>query len=122
MCRAAAISRLMGVRFLFGVLIAVAMAFAPLAMPIGEAMAAQPSHHDAMAGKTKGDHCSGEPKQEHSDKDQQSCCIAGCFALASLNAHRAVDLVRRISVERPAREQFKRGLPAEIATPPPRAS
>ena len=121
-CRSAVISRPVSVRLLLSALIAMAMAFAPLAMPIGEALAAQPSHHGAAAGMAKDDHCSGKPQQKHAQKDKKSCCVAGCFALASLNAPEAGMAVPRSSVEQPVREQFRHGFLGEIATPPPRIS
>jgi len=123
MCRAPAISPLVSLRFLLSMLIATTMAFAPFAMQMGEAMATQPAHHEAMAGMAMDDHCAGDQKQQKdTEKGQKSCCVAGCFAVASLNAPAKGDVVRRIAVERPEREQFKRGILGEIATPPPRLS
>ena len=123
MCRAPSISPPVSVRLLLGLLIAMAMAFAPFAMPIGDAMAAQPSHHGEMAGMAKGDHCPDEQQpQKQSHKGEKSCCVAGCFALATLSEPETGDDVVSSSLDRPAPQSFRRSVLSEIATPPPRLS
>ena len=123
MCRAPSISPPVSVRFLLGLLIAMAMAFAPFAMPMGEAMADQPTHHGEMAGMAQGHHCpDGQQPEKQSHKGEKSCCVAGCFALAMLSEPEARDDVLASSLDRPAPERFRHGILSEIATPPPRLS
>jgi hypothetical protein len=110
-------------RFLFILVMAVAMAMAPFAMSIGEAMAAAPAHHGGTsAGNDAPGHCSGEPEQEPADESGESCCAAGCFALATLEAPAAEAASLSVARERPAQQIFRRGYLGEIATPPPRIS
>ena len=122
MCRSTCISPPVSVRFLLGLLIAMAMAFAPIAMPLGEAAAAQPSPHGDMAGMTKGDHCPDQPQPQQHHKAEKSCCVAGCFALATLSEPETAGDGLVSSLERPAPEYFRRSILNEIATPPPRHS
>jgi hypothetical protein len=108
------------IRFLFVMLIAFAMAMAPLAMPVGAAQAAQPRHHAAM-GKTE--HCSDtEPQPSHHNQADKSCCVAGCMALAALPSPSAGAVMLAGSRERPQPDRFRLGYLGEIATPPPRLS
>src|SRR5262245_14124454 len=104
-------------RLLFAMLIAFAMALAPLAMPAGEAMAAQPAHHGAMA---KAGHCPEAPMPSHHNQADKSGCVAGCMALANLPMRGLDAAMPASSRERPATDQFRRGYLGEIATPPPR--
>ena len=108
------------VRFLFALLIAVGLAMAPFAMPMGEANAASTGHH---AGMNKAGHCDDQPAPAKQDKHQDKpCCAAGCMAAAMLPdlAQAVLELPR--ATERPALERFYRGFLGEIATPPPRIS
>jgi len=108
------------IRFVFAMLIAFAMAMAPLAMPIGAAQAAQPMHHGGMA---KTEHCGDtKPQPSHHDQADKSCCVAGCMALAALPSPSAEAVMPASSRERPQRDRFRRGYLGEIATPPPRLS
>src|SRR5687768_14200004 len=109
-------------RFILACFLVLAMAFAPFAMPVGEAHAAVSSgHHSEM---TQAEHCDGQqaPDQQKKSETGKPCCIAGCMAAATLPAlgDEAVELA--VSVERPGLDRFRLGVPAEIATPPPRAS
>ena len=105
------------IRFLFAMLIAMALAMTPLAMPMGEAMAA-PGHH----ATAKAVHCPDAPKPGHHTQADKSCCVAGCMALAMLPAPAGEPAMAAGSRERPQPDRFRRGYLGEIATPPPRLS
>ena len=111
----------MRLRLLFLTLIALAMALAPLAMPVGEAMAAQhgtmAGHHQAMGNAG---HCPDTPRPCHQQQAEKSCCVAGCMALAALPAPADGPTLHAATRERPAPDHFRRGYLGEIATPPPR--
>ena len=109
-------------RFL-ALLFAVAMAAAPLGMPaMAEAAPAAASHHGMAAGQPG--HCDqrqAEPDRRQPSAPDQNCCAAMCIAvviplgaaeLASYHPARA----------RPASDLDRRGVLAEIATPPPRTA
>ena len=99
-------------------LIATAVAFAPFAMPMGEAIAAPASHHESMV---KASHCDEMPAPAKSDKKKEKpCCVAGCMAAAMLPAMAEEAVVLPVVSERPALDRFYRGYLGEIATPPPR--
>lgn len=101
-------------------LIAMALAFAPFAMPMGEASAAPAGHHEAIA---KASHCDEMPAPANSDKHKEKpCCAAGCMAAAMLPATCDAAAVVPIAAERPGLDRFYRGYLGEIATPPPRAA
>lgn len=107
----------MHVRTLLLMLIAVAMAMTPLAMPGGATMAAQPDHHGAIA---ETGHCPDQPKQSQPIKADKDCCVAGCMAVAALPAPAEEPAMTGGSSERPSPDRFRRGYLGEIATPPPR--
>jgi Ni/Co efflux regulator RcnB len=107
----------MRMRLLFLTLIAVAMALAPLAMPVSDVMAAPAGHHQAMA---KAGHCPEAPKPSHHHQAEKSCCVAGCMALAALPVPAGEPALHGATRERPEPDQFRRGYLGEIATPPPR--
>ena len=89
-----AISPRVSVRFLFALLIAMGLALAPFAMPIGEASAASSGHH---AGMTKAAHCDDEPPPAKPGKHEDNpCCAAGCMTAAVLPdlAEQVLDLPR----------------------------
>lgn len=114
-------------RILFAIWIAVAMAVAPFAMPMGEASAAPAGHHAAMASDAGdvGDagHCDEQQAPGHSDQDKDKpCCVAGCMAAATLPAMGGEALALPGMSERPGLDMFRRGYLGEIATPPPRLS
>ena len=112
----------MSVRLLFSLMVAMALAFAPFAMPMGEASAAPGGHHEgvAKASSTAG-HCDDMPAPAKSDSHQKKpCCTAGCMAAAMLPAAGEGLALAPLSRERPGLDQFQRGFLVEIATPPPR--
>jgi hypothetical protein len=111
----------MSLRRVFAMLIAVAMIFAPLAMPGGAAMAAPgPSHHDAMGDQT--DHCGAKAdhQQNRDTSIDKSCCAAMCIgiAVAPVSSEQALSYARIAPL--PSADPFRRGYLGEIATPPPR--
>ncbi len=105
----------MRLRLILLTFIAFAMALAPLAMPVGEAMATPASHHQMKSG-----HCPEAPKPSHHNQADGSCCVAGCMALAALPVPTDEPALHGATVERPGADQFRRGYLGEIATPPPR--
>ena len=112
----------MGMRILLGVLLAVAMSFAPLAMAGDRAMAAAPAHHAQMgADTTSAGHCADQPQPDLPTQEKgKPCCAPGCMAAATLPTMMAEPLVLPKPQLRPSAEQFHRGTLSEIATPPPR--
>ena len=109
----------MSVRLLLSMMIAVALAFAPFAMPMGEASAAPAAgHHEGMA---KAGHCDDMPAPAKSDSHKEKpCCTAGCMAAAMLPAMVEGVVALPHATERPGLDLFYRGFLGEIATPPPR--
>jgi len=106
------------VRLLFSMMIAVALAFAPFAMPMGEASAAASGHHASMA---KAGHCDDKPSPAKPDGHKEKpCCSAGCMAAAMLPAMGEGVVALPHATERPGLDLFYRGFLGEIATPPPR--
>ena len=110
----------MSLRLFFAMMVAMAMTFAPLAMPAAEAGAAPAGHHPGMnmAGHCEGQKAPDQPKMDH----QKSCCVAGCIAAATLADASAEALAPGSDPERPRLDSFRRGILTEIATPPPRAA
>ena len=117
------ISGSVNVRKFFGILLALAVLFAPALTGAGAAYAAVPEHQMQMMDAG---HCTSAPFGNH-DKSgthdrsmAKSCCIAMCMALAVTPSVPAVsEMPKRIVMVFPA-PSFRIGLPAEIATPPPR--
>ena len=109
----------MSVRALFAILIAIAVLFAPAIT--GSAMAAAPHHGMEMM---EAGHCQSPPSNtgHHDRTDGKSCCIAMCMALAVAPSAPAEISPSRQQMVQFAPPQAYRGLPAEIATPPPRHS
>ena len=109
----------MSIHRLFAILVALTVLVAPAFTRAGEAFAAVPDHHAQML--TTG-HCQdatpGSEQEEGSAA--QSCCIAMCMAVAATppTALAEKDLLHSPAVY--IARAFKMGLPAEIATPPPR--
>jgi hypothetical protein len=120
-CRSAAIGRVVSVRSLLACFVALAMAFAPFAMPMGEARAsASTGHHSEMM---QAGHCDGQQApDQHKSQKEKPCCAAGCMAAAMLSASGGETIELLGSVDRPGLDRFRLGVPAEIATPPPRIS
>lgn len=102
-------------------MVAMAMALAPLAMPMGKAEAAPAGHHEAMsADMNRAGHCPDAPKPGHPAQTDKSCCAAGCMALATLPVPAAAAALSGTAPARPAADRFRPGYLGEIATPPPR--
>ena len=117
------ISGPVNIRNLFGILLALAVLFAPALTSAGAAYAAVPEHQIQMMDAG---HCTSAPSGNHEksgshDKSMtKSCCIAMCMALAVAPSAPAIsELPKRIVLVFLA-PSFRIGLPAEIATPPPR--
>lgn len=113
------ISTIMSVRRLFAALIALAVLFAPAITRVGEAYAAVPDHHTQMM--TKG-HCESPPDENQDKSADNSCCFQLCMAVATELSAPADRQPLLGSTETPALQSFLVGIPAELATPPPRAA
>jgi hypothetical protein len=100
---------------LFIILVALATLFAPGVT--GAAMAAAPHHGMAMM---EAGHCQSPPSSGDHKMDGKSCCIAMCMAVAVAPSTRAETTPPREQVAQFPAAQAYHGLPAEIATPPPR--
>lgn len=114
------------IRKLFAMLLAVAVLFAPAVTGMSAALAAVPDHHMQMMSTG---HCKATPSGKNSDsspaKDSKAakpCCMAMCLAVAAMPAEieASPPLIGIASV--PTLQNFLIGVPAEIATPPPRAA
>ena len=109
----------MGLKLLIATLIALAMAFVPLAS-LGGAAAAAPAntHHSQMIESS---HCNEQPAGEHGDKaGEQFCCVATCTALAFNPQPAHIFEQRPAGSRRASPSQFQLGYSAELPTPPPR--
>jgi hypothetical protein len=102
---------------LFVILVALAMLFAPGVT--GAAMAAAPNH--AMAMMEAG-HCQAPASRSghHDQSDGKSCCVSMCMALAVAPSSPADAMPARREMPQFASPKAYHGVPAEIATPPPR--
>lgn len=109
----------MSIRKLFAILVAVAVLFAPSFTTVAMASAAVPDHHAQMMEKGHCDSTSGEDKDQPAD---MSCCGAMCMAVTANSP--AIALVEPLigDVSMTSLRAFQTGIPAELATPPPRAS
>lgn len=114
------------IRKLFAMLVAVAVLFAPAVTGMSAAFAAVPDHHMQMMSTG---HCKSMAAAENSDqpsgedsKAGKPCCMAMCLAVAVSPAaiEASPSLIGIASV--PRLQNFLIGVPAEIATPPPRAA
>ena len=114
------------IRKLFAMLVAVAVLFGPALTGMSAAFAAVPDHHMQMMSTG---HCKAMTAGENSDqspvKDPKAgkpCCMAMCLAVAASPAviEASPSLIGIASV--PSLQNFLIGVPAEIATPPPRAA
>ena len=107
----------MSLRSLFGVLIAIAMLFAPLGLSSG-AMARVPvaDHH---AQNMESGHCDEQPGED-SQSDTKSCCVAMCTAIAVEPVKASEPLALAPSLIRPSLAQFDPSFLAKLPTPPPR--
>jgi hypothetical protein len=106
------------IRKLFAVILALAVLVAPGVT--GAAMAASPHHGMPMM---EAGHCHTPPASSGDHKmGGKSCCIAMCMALAVAPSAPAETAVPRQQIAEFAAPKVYHGLPAEIATPPPRRS
>jgi len=119
-CSRTHIASAMSIRKLFGVLVALAVLFAPAFSRAGEAIAAAPDHQAQMM---EAGHCkSGPDKSADHDKAPKNCCISMCMAVAITPIAPVADTLVQRAPAVFANPAFHVGLPAEIATPPPRAA
>lgn len=109
------------IRRLFAMLVALAVLVAPAFTSAGMAVAA-PADQMLMMDQTG--HCQmplGGTTDRHKS-DGKSCCISMCMALAVAPMVPRDSLPQRRQVPQFAPAKAYHGLPAEIATPPPRNS
>lgn len=111
----------MSIQKLFAILVAFAVLLAPAFTRAGEAFAAVPDHHALML---ESGHC--EDAAPVSGKDEgtkaKNCCMSMCTAVAvTFTAAQSERDLRHSPAVFTARP-FLMGLPAEIATPPPRSA
>ena len=106
-------------RPIFAILIAIAMLFAPFAMPTGAMAMAPADEHSQMMMAS--DHC-GDTSSDANDSNAigKSCCIAMCAAVAVAPVSALEPQTFARIVDRPSVSQFTHGYLAELATPPPR--
>ena len=107
------------IRALFAALVALAVLFAPSVTRVGEAWAAVPDHHAQMMSKG---HCEKAAGDEREMPVDTSCCVQMCMAVAVEPAAPFSPEPVLGSTKTPELQNFLVGLPAEIATPPPRAA
>lgn len=108
----------MAFRGFLALLIGLIMALAPIGMP-AMAAASPVAHHGAVAGQG---HCDrqSQPDRHHKVADK-GCCAAMCLGIAI--APSAVEPLPFFKTAlRPATAAFRRGIPAELPTPPPRSA
>lgn len=107
----------MSFKLLIATLIALALAFAPVAT-LGGATAAAATHHGPMIESR---HCDEQPIGEHGDQaGEQFCCVAACTPIA-LNPQPGHGFEPRPVADRGASPaQFQHGFMADLPTPPPR--
>ena len=114
-----AYSQLMSLRKLFAVLVAIAVLFAPALTNAGTAYAAVPDHHAQMMEKG---HCDPATEQERDKSETLAYCDAMCMAVAVTPPASRVAKPLIGSLPVAGLHEFQTGIPAEIATPPPRAA
>lgn len=109
------------IRPLFGIFIAFAMLFAPVALQSGAAMAMAPTDHQAqMAGSG---HCGEQPAKSHDGKMvDKSCCAAMCVAAAVVPTVTLEPHAHARQIARTVSNQFHHSFLAELPTPPPRVA
>ena len=115
----------MSLRTLFAALVAIAVLFAPALTRAGEAFAAVPDHHAQMM---QSGHCKSAPSDSsgkssgHDKAAGMTCCISMCMAVAVATPVPEAAVPVHDSVTSFSLTERYHGLPAEIATPPPRRS
>ena len=110
----------MTIQKLFAILVALAVVFAPAFTRAGEAFAAVPDHHTQLM---EAEHCQDGAARSESEGEAaaESCCVSMCTAVAV--TFTSVTSARDVIMHPPAifrAPTFVVGIPAEIATPPPR--
>jgi hypothetical protein len=107
---------------LFAILFALAVVLAPVAANASAAVALPGGMQMAMMDQAG--HCQMTPHGDagHHQSDGKSCCVSMCMAVAVAPSvpDQASPVREQIVQFAPAKSY--RGLPAEIATPPPRIS
>ena len=106
-------------RTLFSFVTAIALLFAPAFAPAAAASVGPANHHEQMMLTG---HCESMPDDSMDEGDSKSCCVALCLAVAAAppgnsGAHDVPTSANTYSLD-----SFVTGLPAEIATPPPRTA
>jgi hypothetical protein len=114
-----AYARLVSIRKFFAIVLALAVLFAPGVTSM--AMAATP--HQDMQMMEAG-HCQTPPSSsgDQHKMGSKSCCIAMCMAIAVTPSAPAQTSPPLQQMTQFAPPKAYHGLPAEIATPPPRRS
>ena len=108
--------RLVSIRRLFAFVLAVSVLFAP---GVASAALAAAPHHDMQM--MQAGHCQTPPSHSGDHKmGGKNCCIAMCMAVAVAPSTPAENAPLGEQVAQFASPQAYHGLPAEIATPPPR--
>jgi hypothetical protein len=110
-------------RFLFALLIGIAMTMTPLGMQAAVAAPAMP-HHETMAlGPGSMDHCAGKPKQDQPKKAaDKNCCAAACVGIALTDGAGADPLLFAAVPMHASAALHLDGVQAELPTPPPRSA
>ena len=113
----------MNVRFLFALLIGIAMTLTPLGMQAAVAAPAMP-HHEMMAmGSGSMDHCAGKPKQDQPKKAaDKNCCAAACVGIALTDGAGGDPLLFAAVAMHASAAPHLDGVQAELPTPPPRSA
>lgn len=100
------------------ILAALAMLVAPVAIHSGAAMAAMPMNHRAMAQAA---HCGdAQPEKREKSTAMTQCCVAMCFAVASLGGVSIEPSSYQAPLLAGFRSSEDRPFLAELPTPPPR--
>ena len=109
----------MSIRKLFAILIAVAVSLTPAFTGANTAFAADPDHH---AQRTDKGHCDPAMDMDQDTPVDMVCCGAMCMAVAVTPSASPIGKPLLGSVPVAGLHNFQTGIPAEIATPPPRNS
>lgn len=111
----------MGMRRLFAILVAFSVLFAPSVAAAAERGMTMDDHEMQMIEMG---HCQAPPSG-HANHDKNAghgCCIAMCMALAVTPSALAQTSPLRQQIAGFAPPKSYHGLPAEIATPPPKSA
>lgn len=119
----AAHSRIVSFRFLFALLIGIAMTLTPLGMQAAVAAPAMPNHEMMAMGSGSMDHCAGKPKQGQPNKAaDKNCCAAACVGIAMTEGAGADPLPFAAVAMHASAALHLDGVQAELPTPPPRSA